>query len=254
MMLLAIDIGNSNIVCGCWSEDKWASIERFETKPVSVEVYKKQIIAFLDELNSSNISKVIISSVVPEVTEPALEILERLLHSKPLLLNAAFDTGIAIETDHPEKVGTDLIADAAGAYYLIQDTCLIVDFGTATTLMTVEKPGILRGVSICAGLKASKEALVGKAAQLFDVPLQPPPSILGKNTIEAMQSGLVLGHISMVEGLVDRIKKETGTAKVVVTGGFAEMLAPLTDVFDEVEPTLTLDGLRIIAERQMASF
>ncbi len=253
-MLLAVDIGNSNIVCGISNEGKWIYFKRFETHPVRGGQYEQNLRSILDEIKvkKADVAKIVISSVVPAATKPVYETLDNLFQPEPVLLNAEFDSGITIETDHPEKVGTDLIADAAAAYHLIRDNGIVVDFGTATTVMSVEKSAVLGGVAICAGLKASKEALVGRAAQLFDVPLQPPPSVLGKNTVEAMQSGLVLGHIAMVEGLINRIKKETGPAKVVATGGFAEMLAPLTDIFDKVEPTLTLDGLRIIAEREMA--
>ncbi len=251
-MLLAVDIGNSNIVFGVWGDEKWVTSGRFETYPVDVTQYKSRSEELLNE-HKSRISDIIISSVVPAASQPMADLLSSLLRSEPELLDATFDLGIVVQTDHPEKVGTDLIADAAGAYHLVRDNCVVVDFGTATTIIAVEKPGALTGAAICAGLKASKEALAGKTAQLFDVPLEPPSSVLGKNTIEAMQSGLVLGHIAMVEGLVERMKKKTGPAKVVATGGLVEMLAPLTDLFDFVEPMLTLDGLRLIAEQQIVN-
>lgn len=251
-MLLAIDIGNSNIVWGVWNGETWLH-RRIETHPVEAERFSENLKNLLDEekLNRKKISSSVISSVVPKATPPVFDTVKSRLSIKSMIVDATFDTGIIIETDHPEKVGTDLIADAAGAYELIRDTCIVVDFGTATTVMLVKKPGELKGVSICVGLEASKETLTGKAAQLFDVPLQFPHSILGKNTTEAMQSGLVLGHLSMVEGIVHRIKKESGTAKVVATGGFSELLASHTTVFDRVEPLLTLDGLRLIAERAL---
>ncbi len=252
-MLLAVDIGNSNIVMGLWNGRNWAHQWRIETHPIQPKnQYMQEFHRFFDEKNisPSSVSNIVVSSVVPKATPPILKALSEFFQPEPFILNATDHTGIAIETEHPEKVGTDLIADAAGAYELIKDTCLVVDFGTATTVMAVEKPGILRGVAICTGLKAAKEALTTNAAQLFDIPLQPPPSVLGRNTIEAMQAGLILGHICMVEGLIERMKQEIGPAKVVATGGFAEMLAKHTSTFDSVEPLLTLDGLRIIFERQ----
>jgi type III pantothenate kinase len=191
--------------------------------------------------------------VVPPVTGALSKSLADLFHINPLLLNAQTDTGISLKAEHPERVGADLIADAVGAYGLIKDTCIVVDFGTATTLIAVEKPGILSGAAICAGLNVSIEALVGKTAQLQGIPLEIPASSLGNNTVKAMQSGLILGHLCMVEGLIDRMKAELGPAKVAATGGLVSLLAPHTEHFDYVEPMLTLDGLRIIAERNSDS-
>jgi type III pantothenate kinase len=167
-----------------------------------------------------------------------------------LKVDAGTDTGISLEVDHPTQVGADLIAGAAGAYALVKGQCIVVDFGTATTVMAVEPPGVLAGGAICAGLKVSAEALTGKAAQLQNIPLEMPASVMGKNTVECMQSGLVSGHLSMIEGLIERMKSELGPARVVATGGLLPILAPHTTIFDFTEPTLILDGLRLIAERQ----
>ncbi|MDX1672607.1 MAG: type III pantothenate kinase, partial [Balneolaceae bacterium] len=120
---------------------------------------------------------------------------------------------------------------------------------TATTVMGVQPPGELVGGAICAGLKVTVDALVGKAAQLSQIPLELPPSIIGRNTMEAMQSGLVMGHICMVEGIIEEMKKELGELKVVATGGLSELIGDYTDCFDHIEPMLTLNGLRIIARR-----
>ncbi len=255
-MLLTVDIGNSNIVTGIWVEQDWKPLLRIDTHPVlDPEGYAGKISKWLQGLNLGGHApnKAIVSSVVPDATSPFAAALEQTFEVAPIILDAKTDTGIKLETDHPERVGTDLVADAAGAYALVQNTCIVVDFGTATTVMAIEKPGRLAGVAICAGLKASIEALVGKAAQLQDIPLELPPSPIGKNTVQAMQAGLVLGHVCMVEGLVDRIKAELGAVKVVATGGLVSLLAPHTEHFDMVEPMLTLDGLRIIAERQGAN-
>lgn len=253
-MIIAVDIGNSDIVLGAWNKSKWISSIRFETHPGDSGRYKTEIDRFMQPLSagSSQPAQTILSSVVPDATQPMVNVLNSLLLTNPLVLNSTIDTGLEIHNDEPEKVGTDLIADAVGAYHLIQDDCIVVDFGTATTVIAVEKPGALTGGAICPGLKASRKALADNAAQLFDVPLQPPPSVFGKNTVEAVQSGLVLGHAAMVEGLVKRMKKEMNTAQIVATGGRAELFAPLTDLFDRVEPMLTLDGLRLIAERNSA--
>jgi len=252
-MLLAVDVGNSNLVLGIWDGHEWTVLPRTDTHPVlSARDYIKRIKQLLDDesITPDTISSVIISSVVPDVTGSLSKALADLFHENPVLLNAQTDTGMELQADHPERVGADLIADAAGAYALVNDRCIVVDFGTATTVMAVEPPGALTGVAICGGLKASVDALVGKAAQLGDIPLEVPASPMGKNTEQAMQAGLVLGHLCMVEGLIDRMRKEMGSAQVVATGGLVSLFAAHTNHFDHVEPTLTLDGLKIIAERQ----
>lgn len=248
-MLLAVDVGNSNIVCGVWGDGKWQATCRFDTHPVDKLQYQKELDRLLNDFKP-HISEVIVSSVVPGVPPHLDEVLNDSLACEVKWLDISFDLGITIQTNQPGKVGTDLIADAVAAYHIIQGQCIVVDFGTATTVMAVSETGILLGGSICAGLKMSNEVLSSKAARLFEVPLQPPLSVLGKNTQESVQSGLVLGHIAMVEGLVQRMKQEAGPAKVVSTGGYAKVLSPLTDLFDFVEPMLTLNGLRLIAERQ----
>ncbi len=141
------------------------------------------------------------------------------------------------------------MADAVAAYERFQDNCIVVDFGTATTFTAVAAPGELLGVAIAAGLNVTADALVSHTAQLPHVELVPPPSIIGRNTIHAMQAGLVVGYVAMVEGIVDRMRAELGSASVVATGGLSSVIGPLTGRFDAVEPWLTLDGLRLIAER-----
>lgn len=252
-MILAADVGNSNIVMGVWGDEGgWINILRFDTHPATTDRYQKRVADFLDKAinDFSQITEVLIGSVVPEAVQPISAALNEVLSVTPKLLDASFNTGIKIERTPAEKVGTDLIADAVGAYELVKDNCIAVDIGTATTIMFIENPGVLAGGAICAGLKTTKEALIGNAALLADMPLQPPPSPLGKSPAQTIQSGLIYGHIAMIEGLIERMKQEAGAAETVATGGFVEMLAPLTDVFDHVEPTLTLDGLRLIAERQ----
>src|SRR5699024_8717496 len=250
-MLLAVDIGNSNIVFGLWRQKKWILTERFETRPIDGSFYRAKFNHPLKKhsIPPDHVTEIIIGSVVPEVNESLLHILNDLFSPRPVFLNSSIDTGLHISNEHTGQIGADLIAGSVAAYHLAQDNCIVVDFGTATTVMAVQKPGILAGGAICAGLKASKEALIGQAAQLYDIELKPPPSVLGKNTIETMQSGLVVGHIAMVEGLIKRFKKELGPCKVVATGGFVKLLTPLTETFDFVEPHLTLNGMRLIVEK-----
>jgi type III pantothenate kinase len=251
-MRLAIDVGNSNIKIGLWDGEKWIKQWRRETYPVQLEETYRTIFKQLlgkTTADSSEIDDVALASVAPNVSEPIINSLNGLLGIKPLLINAEMETGIEVKTSHPEQVGADLIAGAVGAYHLINDTCIIVDCGTATTVMVVEKPARLLGGAICNGLKTSVESLIDRTAQLQGIPFEIPASPIGKDTIHAMQSGLINGHLKMIEGLIDQMTDEIGPAKVVATGGLISVLADHTDYFDFVEPTLVLDGVRLIAER-----
>jgi len=252
-MLLALDIGNSNIKTGIWNNDGWKLKRREETWPVQdTPWYQDMIEQMIEQANihKSAIKTIVLGSVVPDVSKLVTKVLTDLFDTEPIVVDATLDTGIQLAADAPDRVGADLVAGAAAAYNLIDDTCIIVDLGTATTVMVVQSPGVFEGGAICNGLKMSVKSLVGSTAQLQDIPLEMPPSPIGKNTIEAMQSGLVGGHLHMIEGLISKMREETGPAQVVATGGLVSVIAPHTDMFDYVEPTLVLDGLRLIAERQ----
>ena len=152
-----------------------------------------------------------------------------------------------MRTQNPYEIGTDLLANAVAAKELHGGDTIVVDFGTALTFTVVDKDGLILGVNIAPGLKTAIKALVGQTAQLPEVPLELPESVLGKNTIHAIQNGVLWGYISMVEGMLDRIQKELGReVKVVATGGLSSILTPLHDRFDKVDRHLTLEGLRII--------
>lgn len=253
-MLLALDIGNSNIVIGASENGRWSQQWRIQTdtdKTVDEYIVLFNSLFTEVELTFNKFDQIIISSVVPQLTQTISEMFEKKSHTEALILNGEVDTGLTIKRINRKSVGADLIADAVGAYELFKDDCIVVDFGTATTVMAVKKPGELLGGSICAGLKVTIDALVGKTAQLSQIPLEPPKEVIGGSTMEAMQSGLVLGHLCMIEGLIDRIQKQVGgSAKVIATGGLSEKIAEHTDYFDVIDPMLTLDGLRLIMERQ----
>ncbi len=251
-MLLAIDIGNSNIKFGIHNGADWAHFWPIETvRSRMPDEYAVLLRSFLAEagLVGRHIERAIMSSVVPQLTVGMLDMLERQIGKRPLLLRHGLDTGLAIKTDQPESVGTDLIANAIAGYHRFQSNCIVVNFGTATTLAAVAAPGEFLGASIAAGLAVTANALVGGAAQLSHVELTAPPSVIGANTRHAMQSGLVLGHVAMIEGLIARMRHDLPGAQVIATGGLAPVLAPLTNAFDAVDPMLTLEGLRIVSER-----
>lgn len=257
-MLLALDIGNTNIVIGVSQDGVWKDQWRIQTDDSkTADEYGVLFQNLFSDVGLSykKFDRIIIGSVVPQLTEVINQVFDQRTQQKAIILNGTLDTGIKIATTSPEAVGADLIAGVVGAYKMFGDDCIVVDFGTATTLMAVKKPGELVGGAICAGLKVTIDALVGKAAQLSQIPLEPPPEVIGRNTQESMQSGLVLGHLCMVEGLIDRMKDQMNSAraKVIATGGLSEKIGPYTDYFDVINPMLTLDGLRIIMERQRRS-
>lgn len=251
-MLLAIDIGNTNIVFGVHDGTQWTHHWRVQTvRERMPDEHAVMFHSFLTQagLELRGIQQTILSSVVPQLTRGLAEMVAEHTGRAPVIVSAALDTGIEVRTDQPERVGSDLIANAVAAYDRFRTNCIVVDFGTATTFTAVEAPGILRGAAIAAGLYTVIDALVRRTAQLPQVEVVPPPRAIGRNTVEAMQAGLVLGHLAMVEGLVARIQRELDGAQVMATGGLSRALGPHTDCFDAIDPWLTLDGLRLIAER-----
>jgi type III pantothenate kinase len=254
-MLLAIDIGNTNIVFGVHAGAAWQHHWRVQTvRERMPDEYAVLFQSFLQQagLDFDAFDQAIVSSVVPQLTRGVAEMVADHIGRAPLVLRPPHTfTGLVIDIEQPDKIGADLVANAVAAFALFGTDCIAVDFGTATTFTAVAAPGILRGVAIAAGLNTTADALSSRAAQLPFVDLAAPPSVIGRNTIQAMQAGLVLGYVAMVEGLIDRMRVELPGANVVATGGLSRVIGPLTDRFDAVEPWLTLDGLRLIAARNI---
>lgn len=251
-MLLALDIGNTNIVFGVHDETEWTHTWRVQTvRDRMPDEYAVMFRNFLREadLDMTEIDHVVLSSVVPPLTQGLSRMVAQRTGCDPVIVSAGINLGIRINTERPSQVGSDRIADAVAAYERFRSNCIVVDFGTATAFTIVAEPGEMVGAVIAAGLGTTADALVGRTAQLPQIELTPPPSIIGRNTIHAMQAGLVVGHIALVEGIIDRIRAELGSAQVLATGGLSTVLAPYTDHFDAVDPWLTLEGLRLIAER-----
>ena len=252
-MLLGISIGNSDIGLGLWDGRQWLGHWRIRTvREQMPDEYAVLLKALLrdggHELPAG--TRVVLASVVPPLTPVFAELARRYLAAEPLVVGPGIRTGLRIHIDNPVELGAVLVADAVAAFNRFQGACIIADFGTATTFSAVSTRGVLEGVSIACGLGVAAEALASRTAQLPRISLVPPPAAIGKNTVRSMQSGLVLGYVGLVEGLIRRIRAELGgEAKVIATGGLSETVAPLTPEIDVVDPWLTLDGLRIIAER-----
>lgn len=252
-MLLAIDIGNTNITLGLWDGQQWRFQWRLRTiHDQTVDEYGIYLKMLLREEGLADaVDGVVLSSVVPPLTRTFVAVADRYLGQKPLQVTAGTDTGIRIATENPAEVGADRIVNAVAAYHLYPGASIVVDMGTATTLDVVSADGALLGVIIAPGLQLAADALTQRAAQLGRISLEAPPHVLGRNTIHAMQSGLIYGYASLIEGLVSRLRAELNMpdARVVGTGGLIRLIMPHTNVVCCVEPWLTLVGLRLIAER-----
>ncbi|MFT6055473.1 MAG: type III pantothenate kinase [Roseivirga sp.] len=251
-MLLAIDAGNTNIVFGVHDGNSWIHEWRFNTLPIKNQIEYEVFLRlnFLEnDLKLSDVDGVIISSVVPQLNTVLAEFWSALIECEHIFIGPKHYDLLPIVTGNPHQIGTDLMANAMAAYCLYKTDCIVVDFGTALTFTVVEASGKIHGVNIAPGLKTAIKSLAGNTAQLPEVPLVLPDSVIGKNTIHAIQAGVLWGYVSMVEGMLDRIQKELGTHfKVIATGGLSSILTPLHDRFEEVNRKLTLEGMRLIYE------
>lgn len=201
------------------------------------------------EIDIRDIQAVCLASVVPPLTGRLVQACKQYLNQSPFIVDSSVKTGINITLDDPSAIGADRLVDAAAVQVIYGGPACIVDFGTATTFDVLDNKGNYLGGAIAPGIGISADALFQRTSKLPRVDLVRPPSVIGKNTVHAMQSGLLFGYVSMVEGMVARIQKTTGDdLKVIGTGGLAEIVANETDVIQIVAPWLTLDGLRIIWE------
>ena len=208
-MLLAIDIGNTNVVFGIHDGEKWVAQWRIRTVPDKMpDEYAVLFKEFLrdQDIQLTDIQRVVVSSVVPALTGVFHELCHRYVSRSPLVLGPGVRTGLNVRTDNPIEVGADLIANAVAAYDRFRCNCIVVDFGTATTFSAVAEPGEFLGVAIAPGLDLAADALAGQTAQLPRVQLVAPPAAIGKNTVHSMQAGLVLGYVGLTEGLIGRLR------------------------------------------------
>jgi len=251
-MLLAIDIGNTNVVLGVFDKktlvENWRVGTNTQITPDEYAMIFKDLFGFA-KLEFGQITGVIISTVVPPLLPVMIEMSRKYFKIEPMVVTHELKTGITIRYDNPKEVGADRIVNAAAAFDLYGGPLIIVDFGTATTFCAITKQGEYLGGAICPGIKISAEALFQRASKLPRVELTKPKKVIGADTISAMQAGIIYGYAGLVDGIVERMKMELSPdARVVATGGLAELVAPETRSIQEIKPQLTLTGLRLLFE------
>lgn len=253
MRLLGIDVGNTHIVFGVYDGKQLLQHWRVQTSVSRTsDEYGVLVRAILSGPEAQQLTGAIISCVVPTLTPVITELCRNYLHVEPLIVGPGIKTGMPILYDKPQDVGADRIVNAIAGYDRTHDTTIIVDFGTTTNFDYITAKGEYVGGVICPGLVISSEALFARAAKLNPVELARPPQVVGRNTVHAVQSGLVYGHAAMIDGLVDRIQRENKVkAKVLATGGLANLLGPEMTTIDFIDEFLTLDGLRLLYERNV---
>lgn len=255
-MILAIDVGNSNTVMGVFSGEKLCADYRVATsRERTADEWAMLIMQLLEfsKVSTSDIAGMILSSVVPPVITVFEKMAQKYFGCVAMVVGPGMRTGMAINYENPKEVGADRIVNAVAAYELYGGPLVIVDFGTATTFCAVTENGEYLGGAIAPGIVVSAEALYARAARLTRVELVKPQSVIGRNTVASMQSGIVYGFAGQVDEIVRRIKEELhGQPRVVATGGLAELIAGESRQIDEVNPYLTLMGLRILWDRNHA--
>lgn len=256
-MILLVDVGNTNIVIGIYEDNKYIASWRLstDTKKTSDE-YSIQLMQLFTQngLDPKQVKGIIISSVVPNIMHSLENMVRKSFDIEPIVVGPGIKTGINIKYDNPKEVGADRIVNAVAANELYTKDLIIIDFGTATTYCALTKEGNYLGGCISPGIKISSDALFERAAKLPRIELEVPKNIICKNTITSMQAGILYGYIGQVEYIVKKTKEEMkslglGEPFVIATGGLANTIARQTDVIDEVKGDLTLEGLRIIYEK-----
>jgi len=252
-MLLAIDIGNTNIVLGLYQDKKLITHWRLATQAERTADEYGVILTQLVEhggFRCEQISAIAVSCVVPPMLTTTQELAARFFDREPLIVGPGIKTGMPILYENPKDVGADRIVNGIAAFDKYREACIVVDFGTATTIDLISPKGEYVGGAIAPGLSISLEALVQRASKLPRIEIVKPKEVVGRNTVNSIQAGIFFGYVGLVDGLVKRIQKEQNVhVKVVATGGLAPLVASECATIHEVDEFLTLDGLRIIHER-----
>lgn len=250
-MLIVIDVGNTNIAVGAFEGEtlkkSWRISTGYNKSSDEIGMLLVQFLS-LSDIAVGEIENVIISSVVPQVMFSLERAVKRYLKSEPIIISDKVKTGINILYDNPKEVGADRIVNAVSAHHYYPGNAIIIDFGTATTFCALDKDANYLGGVICPGIKISLEALISRTAKLPKIEILRPKSVIGKNTVESMQAGMVYGYAGQVENIVRLMKKQLGGARVIATGGIASLISEATDCIDVLDSHLTIKGLRLIYE------
>lgn len=255
-MVLVIDVGNTNITCGVYEKNDLETTFRITTKiPRTSDEYGVLMKDMLknNDISTEEIEGVIIASVVPNVMHALVGAIQRYIGKQPLIVGPGVKTGIMITSDNPKEIGPDRIVDAVAAYHKYGGPVLVLDFGTATTYDLVTEDGKFPVGITAPGIRISAKALWEDTAKLPEIEIKKPKSILATETISSMQAGLVYGQIGQTEYIINKVKEETGykNLKVVATGGLGRIIANETDTIDVYDSALTLDGLKIIYDKNV---
>ena len=249
-LIFVLDVGNTNTVLGVYEQEELKYHWRIETSRNKTEDEYGMVVKALFEhvgLSFHDISGIIISSVVPPIMFSLERMCQKYFHLKPLIIGPGIKTGLNIKYENPREVGADRIVNAVAGIHLYGSPLIIVDFGTATTYCYIDEHKQYMGGAIAPGITISTEALYSRAAKLPRIEIARPNDIVGKNTVTAMQAGIVYGYVGQVEGIVSRMKAQSKSEpKVIATGGLATLVAKESDIIDVVDPFLTLKGLQLI--------
>lgn len=251
MNLLAVDVGNTNTGLGLFEEKNLRADWRLPTRrDATADEIGIQVKGLLDSAGEK-VSRAIVATVVPSLNFPWKSALRRYLGVEPIFVEPGIRTGVPVLYDNPQEVGADRIVNAAAAVEKYGAPVIVVDFGTATTFDVINAAGEYAGGVIVPGVNVSAEALFSRAARLWRVEIRKPPAVIGRNTAASVQSGLFFGYLSLVDGLIERIEGEmSGPApRVIATGGLAELIGRASVKIQEIDPHLTLEGLRLLDER-----
>jgi type III pantothenate kinase len=251
-LLLALDVGNTNTVVGLFAGDElqghWRLTTQADRTADEIGMWLRQLLQW-EQVAPTDLIGVAVSSVVPPMDPRLREGVRRYLGLTPFFVEPGIKTGMPLRVDAPQELGADRLCDAVAAFAEHGGPCVVIDFGTAVTWEVVSAEGVYIGGVIAPGPGITAEALGGKTAKLPQVAMAPPPRVIGKGTIDSIQSGLFYGYLGLIQGVTRRIVDEVGDAKVIATGGFAPIFAEHAPIIETVESDLTLHGLRLLWEK-----